>query len=125
MQGNPFARANMMMAAIAAAMSLGGSAQREAMAGIGPYVSRGKGRGKGAKWLGGSTRSKYAPHIGAKEQERAKRCDMETHFPPFGEVVRPGFRTQFPRSAPVMRQMSKTDYEAYLEAREQEYESVF
>lgn len=73
MQGNPFARANMMMAAIAAAMSLSGSAQREAMAGIGPYVSRGKGRDKGAKWLGGSARSKYMPHFGAKQEAKLRR----------------------------------------------------
>jgi hypothetical protein len=126
MQGNPFARANMMMAAIAAAMSLGGSAQREAMAGIGPYVSRGKGRGKGAKWLGGSTRSKYTtPHIGAKEQERSKRCYMETHFQPVEAPDKRGFQTCHPRSAPVLCQMSKATHEAYIEAREQEYESVF
>jgi hypothetical protein len=114
MQGSPFARANMMMAAIAAAMSLAGGAQREAMAAIGPYKSRGKGRGKSAKWLGGSARSKYTPHIGAKEQERAKRCYMVSAFIGGPE-----------RSAPVMHQFSKATHEAYLEARDQEYESVF
>ncbi|MFL9943686.1 hypothetical protein [Paraburkholderia graminis] len=114
MQGNPFARATMMMAAIAAAMSLSGSAQREAMAGIGPYVSRGKGRGKSAKWLGGSARSKYMPHIGAKEQERAKRCYMVSAFIGGPE-----------RSAPVMHQTGKPSKKVHVYATEQEYESVF
>lgn len=77
MQGNPFARANMMMAAIAAAMSLAGGAQREAMAAIGPYKSRGKGRGKGAKWLGGSARSKYMPHFGAKQQAKLQKAALK------------------------------------------------
>jgi hypothetical protein len=116
MQGNPFARANMMMAAIAAAMSLGGSAQREAMAGIGPYVSRGKGRGKGAKWLGGSARSKYNPHIGAKERERAKRCYMSPTF---------DYISGNPRSAPVMHQIGKPTRRVHVYADEREYESVF
>jgi hypothetical protein len=69
--------------------------------------------------------SKYMPHAGKKEQERAKRCYMEAHFPPMGEIVRPGFRTQFPRSAPTLCHLSKATHEAYLEAREQEYDSVF
>lgn len=43
---NAFARARAMMAAIAVAMSLSSEAQRQvALSGIGPYVSRGKGRG--------------------------------------------------------------------------------
>ena len=70
-------------------------------------------------------RSKYMPHAGKKELERAKRCYMETHFKPVEAPDKHGFQTCHPRSAPVMQQMSKTDYEAYLEAREQEYESVF
>lgn len=45
--------------------------------------------------------SKYAPHIGKKEQERAKRCRMvETH--PNGTL----------RSSATMEQMSKREYEA-------------
>lgn len=60
------------------------------------------------------SRSKYTPHIGAKEQERAKRCYMVSAF-----IGGP------PRSAPVMHQFSKTTQDAHLEAREQEYESVF
>ncbi|MFM0300017.1 hypothetical protein PQQ99_07805 [Paraburkholderia sediminicola] len=44
---NAFARAKMMMTAIAAAMSLSNEISRQAMlAKIGPYVSRGKGSGK-------------------------------------------------------------------------------
>jgi hypothetical protein len=60
-------------------------------------------------------RSKYTPHIGAKEQERAKRCYMDWTHGNDGAL----------RSAPIMGQMSKATHEAYLEAREQEYESVF
>lgn len=59
--------------------------------------------------------SKYMPHIGAKEQERAKRCYMDAYHGNVGE----------PRSAPVLCQKSKVMHEAYLEAREQECESVF
>jgi hypothetical protein len=133
MQGNPFARANMIMAAIAAAMSLSGSSQREAMAGIGPYKSRGHGRGNRIPFGSSNhtvamdrrgirkphepkaSRSKYTPHIGAKEQERAKRCYMDWTHGNDGAL----------RSAPIVGQMSKATHEAYLEAREQEYESVF
>lgn len=45
--------------------------------------------------------SKYMPHTGAKEQERAKRCRMERHHG-LGAV----------RSAPTIRQMSKRQYAA-------------
>lgn len=123
MQGSPFARANMMMAAIAAAMSLAGGAQREAMAAIGPYKSRGKGRGKGAKWLGGSARSKYMPHIGAKEQERAKRCYMSMYLNERVAQFHP--RDGHLRVSPTLCQIGKATHTAYLEAREQEYDSVF
>jgi hypothetical protein len=57
------------------------------------------------------SRSKYTPHIGAKEQERAKRCYMSATFNANGE----------PRSAPIMHQVGKVPHEAFLE----EYESVF
>lgn len=110
---NAFARAHMMMAAIAAAMALGGSAQREALAGIGPYVSRGKGRGKGAKWTGGLARSKYMPHIGKKEQARAERCYMSPTFNCSGNL----------RSAPVMHQIARVT--ANIAAQDLEYESAF
>lgn len=96
---NPFARAQMMMAAIAAAMSISNvGARQAALAQIGPYQSRGKGRGKSAKVTVRPSRSKYMPHIGAKEQERAKRCAMTRvhgNFP-FAE-----------RSAPTMIQFAK------------------
>ncbi|MFJ1253402.1 hypothetical protein [Cupriavidus sp. CuC1] len=42
----PFARARAMFAAIAAAMALQGSARQLAMSAIGPYESRGKGKGR-------------------------------------------------------------------------------
>lgn len=69
--------------------------------------------------------SKYTPHFGAKEQERAKRCYMQTHFPAKFAAGESGFKNQAALSAPVLCQMSKADHEAYLEARQQEYESVF
>jgi hypothetical protein len=107
---SPFARANLMMAAISAAMSLTNVMAREnAMAQIGPYRSRGKGRGsRGAKWLGGSTRSKHMPHIGTKEQERAKRSYMQAFH---GEMH---LYSEHLRSKPVVHQMSKRQYAAQL-----------
>lgn len=42
-------------------------------------------------------RNKYTPHIGAKEQERAKRCYMSSTFNASGNE----------RSAPVMHQIAK------------------
>lgn len=42
--------------------------------------------------------SKYAPHIGAKEQERARRCYMERNH---------GWLSRNARSAPVMIQSAK------------------
>jgi hypothetical protein len=104
----------MMMAAIAAAMSLANVGQRNAaMAEIGPYRSRGKGRGgRGSKWLGGSMRSKYMPHTGTKEQEREKRSWMQS-FHGDQDSYSPNLR-----SAPVMHQMSKRQYAA-LQAQKQ------
>lgn len=91
------------MAVIAAAMSLNTSWERKtALDAIGPYKSRGKGRGgRGAKWLGGSTRSKYMPHAGKKEQERVKRCWMASSHGS-QSVYSPNLR-----SAPVMCQENK------------------
>lgn len=52
-------------------------------------------------------RSKYMPHIGAKEQERAKRCYMEaTH----------GEWSGLKRSASTMCQVGKRAYEKALVA---------
>jgi hypothetical protein len=105
MQANPFARAHQMMAAIAAAMSLGGSAQRDALADIGQYRSRGKGRGTASKKFG-NPRGKYTPHIGAKEQERALRCYMQATFCTWETFHVP----QHLRSAPIMCQTSPSEY---------------
>jgi hypothetical protein len=104
-----------MAAAIAAAMQAGSKWDiQQALAAIGPYESRGKGKGKSAKWLGGSTRSKYMPHIGAKEQERAKRCYMSPTFNCDGHL----------RAAPVMHQIGKPSKQVHVYAIE-ECESVF
>lgn len=55
-------------------------------------------RGRQMNSYGGPrNRSKYAPHIGAKEQERAKRCYMSSTFGISGN----------PRCAPVMHQAAK------------------
>ena len=43
----------------------------------------------------------HAPHIGAKEQERAQHCIMSTHHR--GDI-------RLPRAAPTMQQMSKRRY---------------
>jgi hypothetical protein len=124
MKGNAFSRSIAMMAAIAAAMSIGSTWERKAaLDGIGPYVSRGKGRGKSAKWTGGSARSKYMPHIGKKEQERAKRCYMSHYLNESVAQFHP--RDGHMRASPTLCQIGKATHEAYLEAREQEYESVF
>lgn len=61
------------------------------------------------------SRSKYTPHIGAKEQERAKRCYMSPTFNCEGHL----------RAAPVMHQLSKVARVADTELWQQEYESVF
>jgi hypothetical protein len=60
-------------------------------------------------------RSKYMPHIGAKEQERAKRCYMEHHFP-YRSTAEGSFLHL--RSAPIVQQMGKRQYAA-LQAKNQ------
>lgn len=68
-RSQPFARAMTMMAAISAAMGLDSIARQSAMSNIGPYKSRGKGRGTPERrYL--KSRSKYQPHIGAKESAK-------------------------------------------------------
>lgn len=83
---NAFSRAIAMMSAIAAAMRVSDTALRQIqLDAIGPYESRGKGRGKtspsrhrvamdrrGVKKPHTPTlsRSKYAPHFGAKQQAK-------------------------------------------------------
>lgn len=69
-RSTPFARAHAMMAAIAAAMGLSVGAREVALGAIGLYQSRGKGRGTPGKTYYKS-RSKYKPHIGAKESAKA------------------------------------------------------
>jgi hypothetical protein len=79
--------------------------------------------------------SKYMPHIGAKEQERAKRCYMShyinqkfvDHYDRTGVIL---LADQIhDRVTPTLCQMSKRQYAATLstvtDARWSEYESVF
>jgi hypothetical protein len=67
--------------------------------------------------------SKYMPHIGKKEQERAKRCYMSHYLNESVAQFHP--RDGHMRASPTLCQIGKATHEAYLEAREQEYESVF
>jgi hypothetical protein len=68
-------------------------------------------------------RSIYMPHIGKKEQERAKRCYMSHYLNESVAQFHP--RDGHMRASPTLCQIGKATHEAYLEAREQEYESVF
>ena len=68
-------------------------------------------------------RSKYTPHFGAKEQERAKRCYMSMYLNEQVAQFHP--RDGHMRVSPTLCQIGKATHEAYLDAREQEYESVF
>lgn len=69
----PFALERAMMAAIAAAMQ--SPSPQVALAQIGPYVSRGKGRGKAfdKQRHGNRTGGKYWPHQGKQECARRVR----------------------------------------------------
>ena len=62
-RSQPFGRALDMMALISAAMQMPATEKQAAMQAIGPYVSRGKGRGKG----------KSAPHGAQMANIRAAR----------------------------------------------------
>lgn len=78
--GVPFRAAQMMFAAIAAAMAIPMPLQRaQAMADIGPYKGRGKGRGTPSRnWL--RSASRYKPHQGLKEVAKwRKRFADGTH----------------------------------------------
>jgi hypothetical protein len=55
-------------------------------------------------------RSKYMPHIGAKEQERAKRCYMVDLYPSLGQIDADGYYVSMRRCSPTMCQMSKRDF---------------
>jgi hypothetical protein len=52
------------------------------------------------------SRSKYVPHQGEKERERAARCYMSSTFGVNGN----------PRCAPVMHQLSKSEFYGYRSA---------
>jgi hypothetical protein len=65
------------------------------------------------------SRSKYTPHIGDKEQERAKRCRMDFLHGPHSTF------SDNERSAPTLSQMSKRAYEEQAQVWQQEYDSVF
>lgn len=77
-----FARAKIMMAAIAAAMALATRGEQQtAMGKVGQYKSRGKGRGTAARnYLRGLGRSKYEPHQGEREKSR-RRARMVAKVP--------------------------------------------
>jgi hypothetical protein len=68
---NMFARALVMFAAVAAAMKLEGTARLDALNEIGPYKSRGKGRGTPSRRYGNRS-GIYKPHQGARECERRR-----------------------------------------------------
>ncbi|MGF6837017.1 hypothetical protein QF001_000884 [Paraburkholderia youngii] len=67
--------------------------------------------------------SKYKPHFGAKEQERAKRLYMSGWLNESVAQFHP--QNGHMRVSPTLCQIGKATHAAYLEAREQEYESVF
>lgn len=67
-RSKPFARAISMMALVSAAMSLPLAMQQEAMAKIGPYESRGKGRGSS-----GIGRGRHGAHMTAVRTARKAR----------------------------------------------------
>ena len=70
-KSNPFHRARAMMALVAAALALPPLAQREALAEIGPYKSRGHGRSVQGKVYRINPR-KFTPN-GAREVARRQR----------------------------------------------------
>lgn len=71
MQHNAFQRALAMMAALSAAMALPQAQQAAALASIGPYKSRGKGRGNVSKTYRTNPK-KFTPN-GAREVARRQR----------------------------------------------------
>lgn len=69
----PFARSIAMFAAIAAAMKLEGPAKHSILQGIGPYKSRGKGRGAPARKFGNKPGWKNYPFSSTRQNERHAR----------------------------------------------------
>jgi hypothetical protein len=63
--------------------------------------------------------SKYTPHTGAKEVERAKRCRMDFLHGPHAVF------SDNERSAPTLCQLSKVDHEQQTWQREYDSECVF
>lgn len=60
MKSMPFARAKAMMAAIAGIMAIAqGSAAQAQIASLGPYVSRGKGEGRGNRSAAGAGKANH------------------------------------------------------------------
>jgi len=70
MQIRHFHRAIAMMQAIATAMAMPAHLQQGELNKIGPYRSRGKGRGRASSLSFVKNRSKYEPHYGAKESAK-------------------------------------------------------
>lgn len=68
---NHFARAIAMFRLVAAASKLKGTERLDAMAEIGPYKSRGKGRGTPSRRYGNPD-GRYMPHQGERECERRR-----------------------------------------------------
>lgn len=70
---NGFKLARMMFAAIAGAMKLPTHGEQQlALGQIGPYISRGKGRGAPSRRFGNPP-GKYVPHQGERETARRRR----------------------------------------------------
>lgn len=76
----PFSRSITMMAAITAMMQQSIAMPAIAVS-VGPYVSRGKGRGAPSRnFMRGAGRSKYKPHQGKQEiARRAARLNKESN----------------------------------------------
>lgn len=74
MRNNPFARAMAMLQAVLAA---GGDMGK--LAALGPYVSRGKGRGSPSRRYGNKP-GKYMPHQGKRECARRVRQMQAGNF---------------------------------------------
>lgn len=70
--GTPFRRALNMMGLLAALTSVGAGAAA-ALQAVGPYVSRGKGRGKYSGKGHGNKAGIYMPHQGSAEKSRRVR----------------------------------------------------
>ena len=81
----PFSRARAFTAAITAILTnpliVGAVAQQAAIDALGPYRSRGKGRGSWRSLNAGATRSRYQPHQGTQERIRRVIGGWHTQAP--------------------------------------------